>query len=144
MLHNVRVLCSIDLRLPIKPSLPFHHDSTRIITPFTPWFLFPMQPPACPMCIWTGWVVVADGLPLHEPLRRSSGLNHVYPHPSLPPQPHPPSSSAREIDDSHLFFPPDSRVLAVPLIHPRDQPCNSVSHQRNLSLFALSCCTRNK
>lgn len=78
-----------------------------------------------------------------ETTRAKSCLPFALP-PPPPPPPQPSSSSVREVDDSHLFFPPDSRVFAVPLIHPRDQPCNSVIHQQDPILFALLCCLRNK
>lgn len=159
MLHKVRVLCFIDLTPSIKTPPPpfFYHDSTRIITLSSPCFLFPMhQPPHHVPCVlrldeWLvgvcggGGVGGGGGLPLDEPLWRSLGLNHVYPHPLPPlPPPRPSSLCAGQIDDSHPFFPPDSRLFAVPLIHPRDRPRNTVNHQQDLSLFALPCCKRNK
>ncbi len=97
MLHNVKVLCYIDLKLSIRPPPPtfLYHD--RIITLSTPWFLFPMHPPMSHVYLdWVGGGGGGGRLPLHEPLWRSLGLNHVYPHPSLffllhvPPPPPPP------------------------------------------------------
>lgn len=34
--------------------------------------------------------------------------------------------------------------FAVPLIRPRDQPCNCVAHQQDPSLFALWRCERSR
>lgn len=115
-----------------------YHGGTGIIFLFALWFLFPMQPLRVSRvysggCWW--------GNLMHEPLWRPLGLNHVYPHLSLPLLL---SLRAKEVDDSHPFFSPDSGVFALPLIHPRDPPCNCVLRQQDQFLFALPCCTRNK
>lgn len=124
----------------IKPPPPFlswyHQDYNPLQTSIP----IPQAPPT--MChVYLVWV---GGYLLHEPPMEINGAkSHL---PFVPPlfPPISPSSSARQIDDSHLFFPSDSRVFAVPLIHPRDRPCNSVIHQQDLSLFALLCYRRNK
>lgn len=140
MLHKTRVLCSIELRLSIKPPSPFfYHDCTGIIT------LIPIPHAAPSMShVYLDWLGGGRATFARAPVK-TIGAKSCLPSPLPPlPPPHPSSSSAREIDDSHLFFPPDSRVFAVPLIHPRNRPCNSVIHQQDLFLFALPCYTRNK
>lgn len=77
-----------------NPLLPVYPDGTGIIILFTPWFLFPTQPPARPMWIWAGWVVVG-GLPLAWAPVETIGAKSCLPLPlpstvPIPPPPRPP------------------------------------------------------
>lgn len=132
MFYRVETLYQTPLSL-------FYHDCTGIIT------LIPIPHAAPSMShVYLDWLGGGRATFARAPVK-TIGAKSCLPSPLPPlPPPHPSSSSAREIDDSHLFFPPDSRVFAVPLIHPRNRPCNSVIHQQDLFLFALPCYTRNK